>query len=68
MAVCPHCDKPLTELTLNPMEGKLPVGVAFNCMLVSCPSCQKAIGASVDTMAAQNDLKARIDKLAERLG
>ncbi len=68
MAVCPHCDKPLAELTVNPMEGKLPVGVAFNCMLFSCPSCQKAIGATVDTSAAVREVRAEVDKLSQKLG
>ena len=66
MAVCPHCDKPLTELTVNPMEGKLPVGLAFNCMLFSCPSCQKGIGARVDTSAGQTELRDRLDALTEK--
>lgn len=68
MAVCPHCDKPLSELTINAMEGRVPIGLVFNCMLFSCPSCQKAIGASVDTSAATGELRARIDKLAASLG
>ena len=67
MAVCPHCDKPVTELTVNPMEGKLPIGLAFNCMLLSCPSCQKAISATVDTSAAMREVRAELDKLAEKL-
>jgi hypothetical protein len=68
MAVCPHCDKPLSELTLNPMEGKVPIGLAFNCMLFSCPSCQKAIGASVDASSGQADLRNRLDELTRRVG
>ncbi len=67
MAVCPHCDKPLAELTVNPMEGKLPIGVAFNCMVFSCPSCQKAIGATVETATDLNELRAEVDKLAKKL-
>lgn len=66
MAVCPHCDKPLTELTLNAMEGKLPVGVGFNCMVFACPSCQKAIGAAVDTSTGQAELRKRVDELLAR--
>lgn len=64
MAVCPHCDKPLSELTVNPMEGKLPIGVAFNCILLSCPSCQKALSAVVDTSAAVRELRAEVEKMS----
>lgn len=67
MAVCPHCDKPLSELIINPMKGNVPIGVAFNCMLFSCPSCQKAIGAEVESSGSRADLLARLDKLAEKL-
>ncbi len=65
MAVCPHCDKPLSELTINPMKGTVPIGMSFNCMLFSCPSCQKAIGAEVENSRAE--LLGLLHKLAEKL-
>lgn len=67
MAACPHCDKPLTELTINPMKGTVPIGLQWNCMVLSCPSCQKAIGATVDGSAGRAEIMARIDKLEEKL-
>jgi hypothetical protein len=67
MAVCPHCDKLLTELTINPVKGLVPVGMSFNCMLFSCPSCLKAIGAEVEGVGSQAALSDKLDRLAEKL-
>lgn len=67
MASCPHCDKPLTELTINPMKGTVPIGLQWNCMLFSCPSCQKAIGAAVDGSSGRAEIMARIDQLVDKL-
>lgn len=61
MALCPHCEKPLLTVRMNPMTGTSPNLSQWNCVAFSCPSCQKVISVDVDITAVRSDILNRLD-------
>lgn len=53
---CPRCDKPITPVSIQAVEGTAPVGTRFRCIALDCPHCGAVLGAQLDPLAIRNDI------------
>ena len=60
MATCPHCQNNILQLRLNPVQGHAPNGSSWNCLVLSCPNCNAALGADIDLTAIRADIIAAV--------
>ena len=60
-AICPHCQQPLLNLQLVPLEGSAPNGTTWNCLAFCCPRCRKALSADIDLTAVRADIIGTIE-------
>ena len=62
IAKCPHCNQPLLNLDLTSVPASSFMGVEWSTVIYSCPSCQKALNASIDPIAIKTDIINAITK------
>lgn len=65
---CPHCDRPITRVNIQEMEGNTaPLGrMKWHCVGYACPLCQKIISVQIDPIAIKTDTIAEVKKLLGR--
>lgn len=61
---CPHCDKPILQVSIQPVTGSVPFGSQWNCIAFVCALCQNAISMQIDPIAIKTDI---VNELMKRL-
>jgi hypothetical protein len=55
-AKCPYCNQALLNIDLTTVPGSALMGTQWKTVIYSCPSCQKALNASIDPIAIKTDI------------
>jgi len=55
MAICPHCDSRITNLTLEEVTSSVFMGTQWKTIVYVCPHCKKIISAQIDPIAIKAD-------------
>lgn len=54
--VCPKCEKVVTRLKINGVEGQVPFGSTWKCITLCCPLCNTVLSAQIDPVAIKTDI------------
>ncbi len=61
-AKCPHCEKMLTAVTVNDLQGQVNLQPVWRCLGYSCQWCQKLLSVQMNPNTLNNDLVADLVK------
>ena len=56
MAICPHCNSQVTRLNLEALSSSSFMGIEWNTIAYTCPTCQKIISTQIDPIAIKTDI------------
>jgi uncharacterized protein with PIN domain len=60
LAKCPYCNQDIRRLNLSEVNSSALFGQEWRTIIFSCPSCQKALNASIDPITIRNEIIAAI--------
>lgn len=64
MTKCPNCDKQIAWVNMEPVDAMAALSNKRHALILSCPNCQVALGASLDPVSLNTDL---VDAILARL-
>lgn len=58
-AICPHCESPIATLKVIKVNAPETIYTGWQCLVLACPGCLKALGAQVDPYSVKDVLTRR---------
>ena len=55
MAICPHCNNPVSRINIEKVDSSALSGATWNTIIYSCPSCKKVLNVQIDPIAIKTD-------------
>lgn len=56
MGKCPKCEKLISSVKINPIEGRVGTQAKLHCLAYCCPYCSTVLSVEIDPIAIKTDM------------